>query len=74
MATKRTAKKSTASAPRKKPVKRSDVVAACDRINKLRDALYKKMKGRWSNSYGHDQFDAAMKHLTMAAYELNNMY
>lgn len=57
-----------------KPAKREDVKKSVERINKLRDSIYKKYKDRWTNSYGKDCFNNAIGLLNKAARELNNMY
>ena len=71
----KTTRKSTkATAPKRKPIKREDVLKASERIYKLRDALYKKFNNRWENYYGKDQFKKAINALNEAGSEIRNLY
>ena len=72
--TKKTSPTAKKAVPRKKKVDIDERMKYVDRIFKLRDSVYKKFHGRWSNSYGKDQFEKALKLLSDAATTLNAMY
>lgn len=40
----------------------------------LRDKIYTNLNEKWTNTYGKDKFNEAMKHLNEAAIELGLFY
>ena len=71
-----TTKKTTSkkAAPRKKTVNRDKILKDIQKIQKLRDSIYKNYNGRCANSYSKDKFKEALNHLADAAYKLSEVY
>lgn len=52
----------------------NEITSLVNEIYGLRDKIYINLNKKWTNTYGKDKFNEAMKHLNEAASELGLFY